>query len=71
MRGMVGWFGVRGIGSLYSPMYATQHGIAEGLALQRIQFTPVAVSLSILVHGTGVKPMMAISWRRRRSLPAP
>jgi NhaP-type Na+/H+ or K+/H+ antiporter len=71
IRGMVGWFGVRGIGSLYYLMYAIQHGIAEGLALELIQFTLVAVSLSILVHGTSVKPMMGIFWRHRRSLPAP
>ena len=71
IRGMVGWFGVRGIGSLYYLMYAIQHGISEGLALELIQFTLVTVSLSILVHGTSVKPMMGIFWRHRRSLPAP
>jgi NhaP-type Na+/H+ or K+/H+ antiporter len=71
IRGMVGWFGVRGIGSLYYLMYAIQHGIAEGLALELIQFTLIVVSLSILVHGTSVKPLMGMFWRHRRSLPAP
>lgn len=71
IRGMVGWFGVRGIGSLYYLMYAIQHGISESLALELIQFTLVVVSLSILAHGTSVKPMMGIFWRHRRSLPAP
>jgi NhaP-type Na+/H+ or K+/H+ antiporter len=71
IRGMVGWFGVRGIGSLYYLMYAIQHGIAESLALELIQFTLIVVSLSILFHGTSVKPLMAIFWRHRRSLPAP
>jgi len=33
MRGMVGWFGVRGIGSLYYLMYVIQHGLPEDLAL--------------------------------------
>ncbi|NJD33537.1 MAG: sodium:proton antiporter [Betaproteobacteria bacterium] len=71
IRGMVGWFGVRGIGSLYYLMYAIQHGIAEDLALELIQFTLIAVSLSILAHGTSVKPLMGLFWRHRRSLPAP
>jgi NhaP-type Na+/H+ or K+/H+ antiporter len=68
---MVGWFGVRGIGSLYYLMYAIQHGIDESLALELIQFTLVVVSLSILVHGTSVKPLMGLFWRHRRSLPQP
>jgi NhaP-type Na+/H+ or K+/H+ antiporter len=71
IRGMLGWFGVRGIGSLYYLMYAIQHGIAESLALELIQFTLVVVSLSILAHGTSVKPLMAMFWQHRRSLPAP
>jgi NhaP-type Na+/H+ or K+/H+ antiporter len=67
--GMVGWFGVRGIGSLYYLMYAIQHGIREDLALELIQLTLVVVTLSILVHGTSVKPLMSQFWRYRRTLP--
>ena len=52
-------------------MYAIQHGIAEDLAMELIQFTLVVVSLSILVHGTSVKPLMGLFWRHRRNLPAP
>ncbi len=69
MRGMVGWFGVRGIGSLYYLMYAIQHGLPEALALELIQLTLIAVSLSILVHGTSVKPLMSRFWRYRKRLP--
>jgi NhaP-type Na+/H+ or K+/H+ antiporter len=71
IRGMVGWFGVRGIGSLYYLMYAIQHGIPEDLAMELIQFTLIVVSLSILAHGTSVKPLMGLFWRHRRSLPPP
>jgi len=71
IRGMVGWFGVRGIGSLYYLMYAIQHGLPEDLALDLIQLTLIAVSLSILVHGTSVKPMMSRFLRYRRRLPTP
>lgn len=69
IRGMVGWFGVRGIGSLYYLMYAIQHGLPEDLALDLIQLTLIAVSLSILVHGTSVKPLMSRFLRYRRHLP--
>lgn len=70
IRGMVGWFGVRGIGSLYYLMYAIQHGIPEKLALELIQLTLVVVALSILAHGTSVKPLMSLFGRHRRSLSA-
>jgi NhaP-type Na+/H+ or K+/H+ antiporter len=71
IRGMAGWFGVRGIGSLYYLMYAIQHGLPEDLALDLIQLTLIAVSLSILVHGTSVKPLMNRFLRYRRRLPTP
>ncbi|MBE0621438.1 MAG: cation:proton antiporter [Burkholderiales bacterium] len=71
IRGMVGWFGVRGIGSLYYLMYAIQHGLPEKLALELTQLTLVAVALSILVHGTSVKPLMSRFWRHRKRLPTP
>jgi len=71
LRGMVGWFGVRGIGSLYYLMYAIQHGLPEKLALELIQLTLIAVALSILVHGTSVKPLMGLFWHHRKHLPPP
>lgn len=60
-----GWFGVRGIGSLYYLMYAIHHGLPQGLALELLHITLVVVTLSIVVHGTSVKPMLA----RLRRLP--
>jgi NhaP-type Na+/H+ or K+/H+ antiporter len=61
--GLTGWFGVRGIGSLYYLMYAIQNGLPEQLALQLIQLTLIVVTLSILLHGTSVKPLMGLFWR--------
>jgi sodium/hydrogen antiporter len=66
--GLTGWFGVRGIGSLYYLMYAIQHGLPEPLALRLIQLTLIVVTLSILLHGSSVKPLMGSWWRRA---PAP
>ena len=63
MRGMIGWFGVRGIGSLYYLMYAIEHGIPQELALELIHVTLIVVTLSILVHGFSVKPLMRRYWR--------
>jgi len=66
VRGMVGWFGVRGIGSLYYIMFAIQHGLPKELALQLFQLTLIMVTLSILVHGTSVKPLMGRFWHPRK-----
>ncbi len=71
IRGMVGWFGVRGIGSLYYLMYAIQHGLPETLALQLIQMTLVVVTLSVLLHGISVKPAMGYFWRRSKQTKTP
>lgn len=66
-RGLVGWFGARGIGSLYYLMYAIQHGLPEALALELLQLTLVVVTLSIVLHGVTAKPMMSRFWIRNRS----
>ncbi|MBL39007.1 MAG: sodium:proton antiporter [Xanthomonadales bacterium] len=63
IRHLSGWFGVRGIGSMYYLMYAIQHGLPQDLALELLHLTLVAVALSILVHGLSVKPAFALFWR--------
>ena len=64
MRAMVGWFGVRGIGSLYYLMYAVNQGLDEDMAMQLIHVTLVVVTLSILLHGVSAKPLITRYWRR-------
>lgn len=64
IRAMTGWFGVRGIGSLYYLMYAIQNGLPESLALELIRMTLIVVTLSILLHGISVKPLMSLFRRR-------
>lgn len=66
IRGMAGWFGVRGIGSLYYLMYAIENGLPEALSLQLIQMTLIVVTLSIILHGTSVKPLMGLFGKRRK-----
>ncbi|HEX5698664.1 MAG TPA: cation:proton antiporter, partial [Rhodoferax sp.] len=69
IRSLTGWFGVRGIGSLYYLMFAIQHGLPEELALELMQLTLIVVTLSIFVHGTSVKPLMGRFWRFRQPAP--
>jgi NhaP-type Na+/H+ or K+/H+ antiporter len=66
IRGLSAWFGVRGVGSLYYLMFAIQHGLGEALALELIHFTLIVVTLSILLHGTSVKPLLGLFWKRAR-----
>ena len=66
VRSIVGWFGVRGIGSIYYLMYAINHGLPKNLAQDMIQITIVVVMLSIVVHGTSVKPLMDRFWPKRK-----
>ncbi len=67
IRGLTAWFGVRGVGSLYYLMYAIQHGLSEDMALQLIHLTLIVVSLSIVLHGTSVKPLLSLFWKRSHS----
>ena len=59
-RAMIGWFGIRGIGSLYYLMYAANHGIEPALAAQLTALTLSVVVVSIVVHGISVTPLMAL-----------
>jgi len=70
IRGLAGWFGIRGIGSIFYLMYAVQHGLPEDLAVELIHLTLIVVALSILVHGVSVNPLMS-RVQRRRYQPSP
>jgi len=67
IQSLAAWFGVRGVGSLYYLMYAIQHGLPEDLALQLIQLTLIVVTMSILLHGISVKPLLSLFWRRGKA----
>ncbi|HEY0062679.1 MAG TPA: cation:proton antiporter [Telluria sp.] len=66
VRGITGWFGVRGIGSIYYLMFAINHGLPRNFAQDLIQITIVVVMLSIVVHGTSVKPLFDRFWPKRK-----
>jgi len=57
-RGMICWFGIRGIGSLYYLMYAVNKGLPEELATRLISLTCCVIAVSVIVHGISVTPLM-------------
>jgi len=58
-RWLIGWFGIRGIGSLYYLMYAINHGVPESVIQPLVALTLAVIVTSIVVHGVSVTPMMA------------
>ncbi|MFJ4246938.1 cation:proton antiporter [Pseudomonas sp. NPDC089741] len=58
-RGMIGWFGIRGIGSLFYLFYALNHGLSDTLATVCTDLTLSVVALSILLHGISTQPILA------------
>jgi sodium/hydrogen antiporter len=58
-RHLMGWFGIRGIGSLYYLSYAMSHGITGGRAAELASVTITTVALSILLHGISARPILA------------
>ena len=67
-RNLIGWFGIRGIGSIYYLAYAINHGLAPQLATTLVGVTLTAVAVSVLVHGISVTPLMRLYEKRRPDL---
>ncbi len=63
-RGLLCWFGIRGIGSVYYLMYATNRGLDAEMAWQLTSITLTVIAVSIVLHGITVTPLM--SWHHRR-----
>jgi len=63
-KAMIGWFGIRGIGSVFYLMFALHHGVAGPLAQELVSLTLVTVAASILAHGVSVLPFMR--WYAKR-----
>ncbi|WP_219405600.1 sodium:proton antiporter [Pseudomonas sp. Colony2] len=64
-RGLVGWFGIRGIGSIYYLFYAINHGLVGTSSAVAVNLTLSVIALSIVVHGLSTQPMLA--WYERRA----
>ena len=65
-RALIGWFGIRGIGSLYYLMYATAQGLEPELARTFAALVFGVMVVSITAHGISVTPLMALYERAQR-----
>lgn len=63
-RLLIGWFGIRGIGSLYYLALVMTRALPLGLSRPVADICVTAVGLSILCHGLSVQPLMR--WYERR-----
>lgn len=55
---LIGWFGIRGIGSLYYLCYALTHQVTADWAGTIVDLTLSVVALSIAVHGISIQPLL-------------
>ncbi|HET9473463.1 MAG TPA: sodium:proton antiporter [Steroidobacteraceae bacterium] len=73
-RRLLGWFGIRGIGSAYYALYVAAHDIRYSDAVELLSCVFTVIGASIVVHGVSATPLMDLYQRRRgrgRTAPAP
>ncbi len=63
-RAFIGWFGIRGVGSLYYLNYAVGKEIGSSIAEQITWISIITVVFSILLHGISSTPLMM--WYKKR-----
>jgi sodium/hydrogen antiporter len=63
-RLLFGWFGIRGIGSIYYLSYALGEGLKGGIGEQIAWITLTTVVFSIVLHGISSTPIM--NWYERQ-----
>jgi NhaP-type Na+/H+ or K+/H+ antiporter len=61
---LLGWFGIRGVGSLYYLTYAMGEGLKGETAEQIAWITLSTVFLSVIIHGISATPLM--NWYERQ-----
>ena len=57
-RRLMGWFGIRGIGSVYYLSYALGHGIGGPDATDAASFTISVLAISVVLHGVTAQPLL-------------
>lgn len=63
-RLLFGWFGIRGVGSLYYLTYALSKGIPSDISAQLSWITFFTVTISVVLHGVSATPFM--TWYEKR-----
>lgn len=69
-RWLMGWFGIRGIGSIYYLTYSINRGLPPEIAWPLVHLTLALVAASVVLHGISVTPLMEI-YARRKALSRP
>jgi NhaP-type Na+/H+ or K+/H+ antiporter len=66
---MIGWFGIRGIGSVFYLLLALRNGVDGNIADTLVSLTLWTVAASIIAHGLTAQPLMQryLVWRRQAS----
>ena len=55
----MGWFGIRGIGSVYYLGYALRHGVGDSAVAAEITGLTISViALSVVIHGITSSPLL-------------
>jgi sodium/hydrogen antiporter len=62
-KNLLGWFGIRGLGSIYYLTYALGEGVKGETAEQIVWITLTIVVFSIIIHGITAAPL--ITWYER------
>ena len=57
-RSLIGWFGIRGLGSIYYLTYVLGEGLKGDVAEQIAWITYTVVVFSIILHGVSAAPLM-------------
>ena len=58
-RWLLGWFGIRGIGSIYYLCYALRHGVEGSSAAELSGLVMPVLALSVVIHGMTAVPVLA------------
>lgn len=67
-RWLLGWFGIRGVGSLYYLSYALSHGLPAPQSAALIWITYLTVVASVVLHGISATPLM--NWYQQSTISA-
>jgi sodium/hydrogen antiporter len=68
-RRLIGWLGIRGVGSLFYLLYALQQGVGGALGREIVSACLLAITASVFVHGVSTTPLMSRyqRWRSARA----
>jgi sodium/hydrogen antiporter len=65
-QAMIGWFGIRGIGSVFYLLFVLRRGVEPQIADTLVSLTLWTVAASIVVHGISAQPLMRLYARSPR-----